>query len=138
MDDAEAANEVLLLVDRADASARPAKPGVGEGRDVLAVEDERALGRPKRQVQDAEERGLAASARSDEGHVLAAAHGERDAVERDLAAAEDLPKADELVHYLSSPAESAASSTLFQSASLALMYFFVRWRSRSLRCSGFA
>src|ERR671925_122813 len=104
----------------------------------MPVEPQAPRGRAQGEVQDPEERRLAGAARPDEGDGLTAPHRERDVLERGGAVPEDLADPVELVHYFSSPAAVAASSMLFQSASLALMYFFVRCRSSKRLCSGFA
>src|SRR5688572_2572224 len=138
VDDPQPTDEVLLLVDRTDARARLAQSGVGEGGRVTAVEPKASGRGPQREVHDAEQRRLTGAARPNERHVLAAPDRERDVLEGGRAGCEDLADAVELVHYFSSPAATAASSMVFQSASLALMYFLVRCRSSSRLCSGFA
>src|SRR5688572_14086090 len=116
MDDPQPPDQVLLLVDRPDPRSRLSQAGVGEPGRVTPVEAQAAGGGPKREVQDAEERRLARAARPDEGDVLAAADRERNVVEGGGAVREDLADAVERVHYLSSPAATAASSMVFQSA----------------------
>src|SRR5262245_44171633 len=100
VDDPQATNQILPLVDGADPPPSALELGSSEPRDVGAVEAQAAARRLQREVQNSKQRGLSASARPDEGDVLAAPDGEGNAIETDRPVAEALADVAEFVHHV--------------------------------------
>ena len=82
VDDAELGHQVMLLVDRADASPQLSQASTREAFQVCGIEPEMPRSRAQRSVQQAKQGGLASSTRSNHGHTLTCLDVEGDVINR--------------------------------------------------------
>src|SRR5574337_1256988 len=98
MDDLQTRDQVMLLIDRADAASDFAKLPSREAPALQAIEQEGAGGRGNRQVQYPKQRCLAGPTRADQCDALAPSDLEIEIVQGERPAIEDLTDSIKHVH----------------------------------------
>lgn len=90
MNDFQTRHEIVLLVNGADPTSRPAQTFTMQRFDIRVVEPELPRTRPQGAVEQSEQSGLSSATGADQGHTLTFFNSQADAVQRDLLAAEQL------------------------------------------------
>ena len=98
VDDAELGDQVMLLVDRADASPQLSQASTRETFQVRGIEPEMPRSRAQRSVQQAKQGGFAGSTGSNHGHTLTCLYVEGDLINRHCSVRKHLADLFQSVH----------------------------------------